>query len=235
VSFETLPTGKPLGFAYLCGLACFALVAGLLFELPPLAVPAKLLASSAFIAVALTAGALNSRYGRVLLAGLVLSWFGDAFLISETQRWFLFGLVSFLLAHVAYVIAFVVAGIDRRWALGALLPVAIIAVLVSLWLTPHLPADMVWPVRAYTVVISLMVVTAFGTLGASATPLIVAGAVLFYLSDLSVAAMRFTDPLFATYVLGLPLYYAGQLCLALSVATGRRGIAAVDAGFAEKS
>ena len=215
------PSGKPLAFAYLCGAACFALVAGLLFEMPALAIPAKLLASTAFIAVAITAGALESRYGRVLLVGLVLSWFGDAFLISETRRWFLFGLVSFLLAHVAYVIAFAVSGIERRWALGALVPVVVIAVLVSLWLTPYLPPDMVWPVRAYTAVISLMVVMAFGTLGAGATPLIVAGAVLFYLSDLSVAAMRFTDPLFPTYVLGLPLYYAGQLCLAFSVAASR--------------
>ena len=221
MSFETLPTGKPLAFAYVCGLACFALVGGLLFELPPLAIPAKLIASTAFIAVALTAGALRSRYGQVLVIGLILSWFGDAFLISETRRWFLFGLVSFLLAHIAYVIAFAITGIERRWALGALLPVAAIAVLVSLWLAPYLPAEMVWPVRAYTVVISLMVVMAFGTLGAGATPLIVAGACLFYLSDLSVAALRFTEPSFPTYVFGLPLYYAGQLCLALSVAASR--------------
>ena len=41
------------------------------------------------------------------------------------------------------------------------------------------------------------------------------------MSDLSVAAMQFTDPLFPTYVLGLPLYYMGQLCLALSVSTAR--------------
>ena len=216
VSFETLPTGKPLAFAYACGLGCFALVAGLLFDITLLAVPAKLLASSAFIAVALTAGAAASSYGRVLLAGLVLSWFGDAFLLSETKRWFLFGLVAFLLAHIAYVFAFAVSGVEKRWVLGALVPVSLIAVIVSLWLTPYLPPDMVWPVRAYTIVISLMVVMAFGTLGAGATPLIVAGAVLFYLSDLSVAAMRFTDPLFPTYVLGLPLYYAGQLCLAFS-------------------
>ena len=212
-----LPSAKPLAFAYLCGAACFVLVAGLLFEIPALAVPGKLVASSAFVAVAIAAGALGSLYGRILLAGLVLSWFGDAFLISETRRWFLFGLTSFLLAHVAYVVAFAVAGIERRWVLGALAPIAIIAVLVSLWLTPYLPPDMVWPVRAYTAVISVMVIMAFGTLGAGATPLIVAGASLFYLSDLSVAAMRFTDPLFPTYVLGLPLYYAGQLCLGLSV------------------
>ena len=221
---QEILTGRPLAFAYVCGGACFALVAGLLLEIPALAVPAKLLASASFLAVAITAGALHSGYGRILLTGLVFSWFGDAFLISETQRWFLFGLVSFLLAHVAYVIAFAVLGIDRRWALGALLPIAAIAVLVSLWLGPYLPAEMIWPVRAYTIVISLMVVMAFGALGAGATVLVVAGANLFFLSDLSVAAMRFTDPLFPTYVFGLPLYYAGQLCLAFSVALPSPGL-----------
>jgi hypothetical protein len=62
---------------------------------------------------------------------------------------------------------------------------------------------------------------AFGTRGAGATPLIVVGACLFYLSDLSVAALRFTEPPLPTYVLGLPLYYAGQVCLAFSVAAAR--------------
>ena len=104
----------------------------------------------------------------------------------------------------------------------ALLPcIVLIAALVLAWLAPHLPIVLVWPVRIYTAVISLMVITAFGTLGAGASPLVVSGAVLFFVSDLSVAAMRFTEPLFATYIFGLPLYYAGQLCLALSVSTVR--------------
>ena len=79
--------------------------------MPWLAVPAKLIASTAFVVVAVTAGALESRYGRILLLGLVLSWFGDAFLLSETKRWLLSGLVSFLLAHVAYVVAFATVGV----------------------------------------------------------------------------------------------------------------------------
>ena len=221
MSFKTLPTSKPLAFAYVCGIACFTLVAGLVLQLPLLSIASKLVASTAFIAVAISGGALRSRYGKALLFGLVLSWFGDVFLLSEAKQWFLLGLGGFLLAHIAYVAAFSISGIERNWSLGALVPVAVVAMLVSLWGAPYLPPDMVWPVRAYTVVISLMVVTAFGTLGAGATPLIVAGAVLFYLSDLSVAAMRFTDPLFPTYVLGLPLYYGGQLCLALSIADHR--------------
>jgi uncharacterized membrane protein YhhN len=197
------------------------LVAALLLEATAIAAIAKLVASTAFITVAVIAGALESRFGRVVLAGLVLSWFGDAFLIGTTQRWFLFGLVSFLCAHVAYATAFITLGVERRWTLSSAAAIVVVAALVLTWLAPHLPAGMVWPVRIYTAVISLMVITAFGTLGAGASPLIVSGAVLFFMSDLSVAAMRFTEPLFATYIFGLPLYYGGQLCLALSVATVR--------------
>jgi uncharacterized membrane protein YhhN len=126
--------------------------------------------------------------------------------------------VSFLIAHIAYTTAFISSGLERRWTLGALAPVVVIAVGVLFWLQPHLPQELAWPVRLYTAVISLMVVAAFGTLGAGATPLIVCGACLFYLSDLSVAALRFTEPAFPTFVLGLPLYYSAQILLALSVA-----------------
>ena len=209
---------RTIALAYLCGAGCAALVAALLLEQAAIAAAAKLVASSAFVLMAVSAGAPASRFGVLVLAGLVLSWFGDAFLIGKARHWFVPGLASFLLAHLAYAAAFVTAGIDRRWALGAALPVAVIAGGVLFWLQPYLPQDLVWPVSTYTAVISLMVVMAFGTLGAGATPLIVSGACLFFLSDLSVAALRFTEPAFPTYVFGLPLYYAAQICLAFSVA-----------------
>ena len=40
-----------------------------------------------------------------------------------------------------------------------------IAIGVLFWLHPFVPEPLVWPVRVYTAVISLMVVTAFGALG----------------------------------------------------------------------
>jgi hypothetical protein len=40
---------------------------------------------------------------------------------------------------------------------------------------------------------------------------------MFLSSDLSVAAQRLLQTESATYVWGLPLYYSGQVCLALSV------------------
>ena len=47
------------------------------------------------------------------------------------------------------------------------------------------------------------------------------GAVLFFLSDLSVAALRLVQVEYPTSVLGLPVYYAGQVCLALSSSQSR--------------
>ncbi len=75
--------------------------------------------------------------------------------------------------------------------------------------------------RAYIAVISLMVIFAIGTRGAGGSWLIVAGATLFFLSDLSVAALRIVQTDLATYVIGLPFYYTGQVCLALSGSQSR--------------
>ena len=220
--FASIPDRKVFAWAYLCGAGCVVQVAALLLDQVTIAAAAKLAASSAFVVAAVFAGAPASRYGILVLAGLVLSWFGDAFLIGTSRRWFLLGLASFLAAHIAYITAFISAGVERRWTLGAAAPIVVIAAGVTLWLQPYVPPELVWPVRFYTAVISLMVVTAFGTLGAGATPLIVSGACLFFVSDLSVAALRFTEPPFPTYVFGLPLYYAAQLCLAFSTAARAR-------------
>lgn len=204
--------------AYILAVAagCLALVALLLLGHEVAAAAVKIVASTAFVALAVRAGAVRSVFGRVILLGLAFSWFGDVFLIGTSQLAFLAGLVAFLLAHCAYIAAFLVSGVSTRWTMLAAIPIAAIALAVSAWLTPHLPTELVVPVRIYTAVISLMVIAAFGTRGRGASHLILAGAVLFFLSDLSVAALRLVQTEFPTYVWGLPLYYGGQVCLALS-------------------
>ena len=204
----------------LAAIACLALVGATLVDARAAAIPAKLLASTAFLATAIVAGALRSRYGRVMFLGLVLSWCGDAFLLGTTENLFLFGLAAFLLAHVAYIIAFTTRGINLKWVLAALIPVALASLGTMIWLTPWISAEMLIPVRVYTVVISLMVITAFGARGNAAPILIPFGALLFYFSDMSVAINQFMQPAFPHYVWGLPFYYTGQIMLALSTAPG---------------
>ncbi len=201
--------------------ACAALVLLLLLGKPVAAGAAKMLASAGFVTIALRAGALQSLVGRLILLGLLLSWCGDALLISATQTAFLLGLAAFLLAHLAYISAFIARGISLRWAMLSALPVALLALSVSWWLTPHIASNLDIPVRLYTVVISLMVICAAGTHGRRASVHIVAGAVLFFLSDLSVAALRIVQTDVPVYVVGLPLYYGGQVLLALAVSQSR--------------
>ena len=203
------------------GMSCFVLVEALLADLSLLAGISKIFASCGFLAVALLSGALRSTYGRILLAGLALSFLGDVFLIGETHEAFLAGLTAFLLAHLAYVWAFIVSGVNTRWMLIAAVPITGIAIVVGQWLAPHIAPYLDLPVHLYIVVISAMVIAAIGTRGRGGPPLILVGALLFFLSDLSVAALRLVQTDFPTYVWGLPLYYAGQLCLAVSASQSR--------------
>ena len=206
---------------HLAAAACVALLISLHFGFVTGIVVAKVIASSSFVAVALACGAWQSTYGRILLAGLCLCWFGDMFLISQNERIFLYGLVAFLLGHLAYVTAFIKHGLDRRWLLLTAMPLAGAAILVINWLAPDVPQALFYPVVAYTIVISVMVLCALGARGAGAPLLVPLGALLFYFSDLSVAMLRFVDNDARSFLWGLPFYYGAQLLLAHSVAAVR--------------
>jgi uncharacterized membrane protein YhhN len=177
----------------------------------------KLTASSGFLLVAVMAGALELGWGRWLFAGLALSFVGDACLLGRGKPMFLAGLVAFLLGHVSYCVAFVVHGFTWTSAL-ALAPVLLLAAwLVDRWLGERVEPGMRVPVRAYIVVISTMLCLAFGAWRGGASPLLLLGALSFYLSDLAVARDRFVQQDFFNRLWGLPAYYLGQLCLAMSV------------------
>lgn len=162
------------------------------------------------------------RYAWFLVAGLVLSLVGDVCLALPQEKAFMAGLVSFLLGHVLYVVAFVlVTGIGIKTFVGAGV-IVLVSGGVFVWLRPHL-AEMKGPVLAYIVVITVMLSAAWSILVDTALPvagrsMVFAGALLFYLSDVTVARDRFVKTEFANRLVGLPLYYAGQFLLAFSVA-----------------
>lgn len=185
---------------------------------------AKMVASTGFILTGVAAGATTHRVGRIVLAGLVLSWFGDLFLIGSGDTYFQLGLVSFLSGHVAYSAAFLAHGVRVRWVGAALVPVLLVGGFVLNWLLPNVPSDMLGPVCAYFVVITAMVVLAIGARGAGAPLILPLGAVCFYFSDISVASGKFVPGDFPHYVWGLPLYFGGQLLIARA-GGGARGVA----------
>lgn len=173
----------------------------------------KPLASVGFLGWAMHNGAFESSYGRAVFAGLVLSWFGDVFLMGRRSSWFLAGLVAFLAAHVAYIVAF--AGLSPAWTRVAIGAVALgmIAWRVRRWLRPNLPEAMKRPVDGYILVITTMVATAYGAWSSGASTVMLLGAVAFYLSDLAVARERFVASGFINRLWGLPMYYLAQLLL----------------------
>lgn len=173
----------------------------------------KMVASTSFVAVAIAVGALNTPFGRIMVVGLALSWFGDLFLTYNGRRPFVAGLVAFLGGHVAYVIAFFNRGTDNSlWLFVAAVIGA--AVAVGSWLLPTVPRELKAPVIAYIAVISLMVAAAGSTNSVEADWRIPIGATAFYVSDIFVARDRFAYPGLINRYVGLPLYFGGQLLLA---------------------
>lgn len=171
----------------------------------------KGLASAAFLLLAALRLAPD-RYGLLVLAALGLSAAGDLALLGRAKAAFLAGVGLFLAAHVAYAVAF---GPRSRPPAVAAAALAIAAVLVVRWLWPHLGALRL-PVLAYACAITAMLLLALGVPDRR----VQLGAALFYLSDLTVARDRFVAPGVANRVVGLPLYYAGQLLLAWTAGPG---------------
>ena len=175
----------------------------------------KPIASTLFVITALLAGALVSSYGRLILLGLLLSWLGDVFLIPKRQLFFIAGLGSFLLSHVAFSGAFLLQPLLILPLIFAATGTVVVAIIILRWLWPHLSHNFRPAVVSYLAAISLMVVLASGTM-AAAGPQLLIGAVMFAVSDIFVARDRFVSPSVANRLWGLPLYYAAQLIFALS-------------------
>lgn len=171
----------------------------------------KMVLSTGFIMSAFLAGGHTTNYGKAILVALFFSWWGDLFLAIKGM--FLFGLVAFLLGHIFFAVAFLVHGVNTKWVLYAAPALAVVVGGVLMWLG-NSPGDMLYPVYAYIVVITSMVALSFGARGQGASWWVVAGAVLFFVSDIFVARGRFVAPGNINPAIGLPLYFSAQYVFA---------------------
>lgn len=153
---------------------------------------------------------------RWVLVGLWCSLAGDVALLWPKEG-FLPGLVSFLLAHLAYLVAF-----TRVQRLAALrLPFVVYAgvaggILALLW--PGVPLALRAPVVAYVVCLASMAAQA--AVVWRAAPEMAGGAVLalggalFVCSDALLATNRFAQPLPMSSLWILATYWSAQWCIA---------------------
>ena len=178
----------------------------------------KATASSGVITIALSLGALESPWGQLLLVALCLSTLGDMVLALRETSTFVGGLVSLLLAHIAFGAAFVVLGVDTSVALVIAAAFAVIARGLVRWILPHVSQGLRLAAIAHVVASSGMATLALAAGWSAGNAAIGIAGAAFFISDLFVARDRFIASDFNNRLFGLPLYYGAQILLALQAA-----------------
>ena len=166
----------------------------------------------ALIAIALSLHPHLASQRAAFVVALAFSLAGDVFLMLPFDG-FIFGLASFFVAHVAFVVGFVVAHPHVGALIGGIAFVAVYAASLGSRVLRAAPRDLRLPVVAYVGVISVMVALAIG----STNGLAVAGAVAFLVSDTLIAWNRFVRPIASAPVAIMVTYHAAQALLVASL------------------
>lgn len=199
-------------------LLIFGLAGVALHLFAQIAGPAGLELLSKVVPVACLLAWLHGRPGRytgLIRLGLAFSLLGDI-LLEVSDAYFIWGLLAFLLAHLAYVLAF--CGQSRRPALLRLLPILLWLAVAYTLLLPHLGALAI-PVAVYVCVIGAML---WRALALASLPLAgwqlaaCLGALLFGISDTVLAFNRFHTAWPGANLVVILTYWVGQYGLARS-------------------
>lgn len=198
-------------------LASVLAIVGAMVPLPWLHYLTKPAATLLVLAMVWRMPASGSKYRPAILIGLALSTLGDVFLMLPGD-WFVFGLGSFLCAHLAYLYALTRRA---RWfaATWPFLAYAALAagVLAVLW--PHLPGELRAPVVVYVAVLAAMAAQAAAVWWrrrTRASAWAALGGLSFVISDASLAIDRFAAPFALASALVLASYWLAQAWIGLS-------------------
>lgn len=164
-------------------------------------------------------GAAAGAYRNWIAIGLVFSLLGDM-LLEWPADLFVFGLGAFLLAHLAYLVAYL--GESRRLAPGALLLAVLVAGSMFALLASAGLGALLLPVALYSLAIGCMLWRALARLSDSSITrqsawLAGFGALLFVLSDSLIGINRFVAPFEGARYAIILTYWLGQLGIAASV------------------
>ncbi len=159
--------------------------------------------------------------------GLLFSLAGDVFLLLS-DRYFILGLASFLLAHLMYIAGFNIPlpNVSPVWSISLAIVLSLTAARVLRRITDGLAAKglrrLVGPVLLYGMIITLMLLSAMLTIfrsewKTSASLLVTIGATLFYLSDVVLAWNKFVTPIKNGRLVNMIAYHLGQIALIAGV------------------
>lgn len=176
-----------------------------------------------------TAG-IDTGFKKLITGALIFSWLGDILLMFEpvNKNFFLYGLVSFLVAHIFYIIFFKKVQAKELVKLNWLFFILVLAYynILMYILNPHL-GEMLWPVRIYGFVISMMFLLALHMLGIKnkeAGKMLVAGALLFVVSDSVLALNKFYQSFEYAGIITMLSYGLAQLLITIGAARYIRSV-----------
>jgi uncharacterized membrane protein YhhN len=162
---------------------------------------------------------INSGLKKWIVFALFFSWVGDVLLlfVADNSAFFLAGLVSFLIAHIFYIVFFHLVRVQQNVKPKSFLLVPVLVYYGALitFLSPHL-GDMKLPVRIYGVVICFMLMLAMHMLyikNKNAGLLMMIGALLFVTSDSILAINKFYNSFSGAGILIMLTYGIAQLLI----------------------
>jgi uncharacterized membrane protein YhhN len=163
----------------------------------------------------------KNKLAFMVIIALLFSWIGDIMLLFQELKpiYFMLGLVSFLLAHITYIVVFNRSSQSFKpkiftYSTGFLLALYGILLLLLMWAGL---GDMKIPVIIYTIIIMTMGITALFR-RANGASLVLIGAMLFIASDSLLALNKFYQAFAAagfwvmlTYILAQYLIVSGMI------------------------
>ena len=163
----------------------------------------------------------NTRYRQFIFAGLLLSLVGDV-LLEASSHWFLYGLITFLLAHVAYLVAF--TGRTHKTSWPPLIFLLVYGAAFYWVLFSHLQA-MAVPVLVYLLTILAMTWRAMAQTNSGRWAIFATvGALFFVVSDATLAFNKFYTAIPASDWIIMLSYWAAQFLIFYSAfREGKKG------------
>jgi len=156
-----------------------------------------------------------------LYLALMFSWIGDVVLLfaNFNPLYFILGLISFLLAHIIYIIAFkkITNGYHPQKKMPIVIFLLLLAYLIFMWiiLMPTLGALKI-PVIIYSIVITCMLATAIYVdtiINSVASKWLIIGAISFVISDSLLAFNKFHTPFAFASIAIMSTYLFAQYAL----------------------
>jgi len=167
---------------------------------------------------------MRTGFNRLIFAALILSLFGDGFLLfaGSSIYFFVYGLIAFLLAHLLYSFAFFRdfknnPQASKRYGHLMLFFMGVFSLSFYTWIRDYLN-DLRVPVMAYIFVISMMAILSgyrYQRVNMLSFKLIYLGAIFFVASDSLLAYNKFVEPFPFSGMLIMGTYMMAQYLLTM--------------------